>query len=321
MQERQTQAESAAAASAGGAGGSAAAPEEDLLHVSKLSYIDYDDPHELQAVLMRRGRAGIIERMSRNAWVDCGADIYVLNIPKHGYLKVERAEPDQEAGEFSIVHGLQDNDALQDSKQCKSSRSSLLTSPPHTTAWTAHFTPINYDTAQQEAVRVGGPASIGLWAGMGRRHKSAPYRRPRHVLFSDDLEGAIRGCDTYATTRVLSSSPMNVLLDRRAAWRDKPASEQQRALVERRLGFHAGSGKKGGDRAIAKNGKSVVNEPVPQLLNLTRGTAAMILTRLDHGAKTRWTAEATRQNRIFAAERAEAERREKETVRVGDLPR
>jgi ATP-dependent helicase IRC3 len=48
-------------------------------------------------MLTRRGRTAIIERMSRNAWIDCGGDIYVLDIPKYGYIKVERAPEEDEA--------------------------------------------------------------------------------------------------------------------------------------------------------------------------------------------------------------------------------
>ncbi|MGC4421182.1 hypothetical protein ABXW19_11855, partial [Streptococcus suis] len=76
------------------------------------------------------------------------------------------------------------------------------------------------------------------------------------VLFSDDLEAAIRGSDTFATSKVLRSSPLTALLDRRAVWRNKPASESQRALIERRLGFTKAN-KKG--------------EAGPSLTNLTRG--------------------------------------------------
>ena len=104
---------------------------------------------------------------------------------------------------------------------------------------------------------------------------------------------------------------MTSLLDRRAAWRSKPASESQRALVERRLGFHKQQSK--GIGSTSKEGDA------PRLENLTKGMANVILTRLNQGAKGRWTEEAARQNRIFAAQKAEAERRERETVKVGDL--
>ncbi|KDN47737.1 ResIII-domain-containing protein [Tilletiaria anomala UBC 951] len=261
-------------------GPSPAEETDNLLSVSSLSYIDYDDPRELQAMLTRPGRAPLIERLSRNAWIDCGHDIFVLDIPRYGHIKVERTS---EAERMEL-----------DAK------------------WKSTYTPANLDPDEQAALS-GLPGVSRGWPFSRGRRKGSPYRRGRNVLYENDLDNAIRGSDTYATTRILHSSPFNALLDRRAAWRSKPASESQKALVERRLGFHRAPVRKTEEKSVGEHSGDTDGQP--KLENLSRGMASIILTRLNHGTKGRWTEEAKRQNRIFNAEAAEAARKERETLR------
>lgn len=70
----------------------------ELADPTNVTYIDYDNPWELHKAMVR-GNTGIVERMSRNAWVDCGGDVYVLDIPTAGFIRVERNEDEPEEKE------------------------------------------------------------------------------------------------------------------------------------------------------------------------------------------------------------------------------
>lgn len=168
--------------------------------------------------------------------------------------------------------------------------------------WTAHFTPRNAD---EDEARAANPFSGG--------RKVSPYRRPRKVLEAETLEQAIRGSDTYTSTQIVRSSQlMRSLLSRHAEWRKAPASTKQRALVEKRLGFNRKM-KQGEDEQSSSSTKDQA------LTSLTKGEASMILTRLSHGAKARWSSEVKRQNKVWEKEESVRERKERETVKVGKL--
>lgn len=123
---------------------------------------------------------------------------------------------------------------------------------------------------------------------------------------------------------------MSNLLSRFAPWRMKPASEKQRAFVEKRLGL-IGSRQTTSMEAVdecsaegaasleKKTKGSTRNKGESALPNLTKGQASTVLTRLQHGAKSRWEKEAKIQNRILLKEEKEAKRRDREVVKVGDL--
>lgn len=112
----------------------------------------------------------------------------------------------------------------------------------------------------------------------------SPYLRSRKVLQATNLGDAIKGCDTYAKTKVVlgsmalgyvsltsSNAPIysrSARLLRAAKWRKGPASEQQQKLVVKR------HGKLGPDPGAFQS-----------LRQLTKGEAANIITRLKHGAK------------------------------------
>lgn len=71
---------------------------------SKVTYVDYDDPWELHKAMVR-GNTGIVEKMSRNAWVDCGGDVYVLDIPTAGFIRVERNDEESKNQEDDEADG------------------------------------------------------------------------------------------------------------------------------------------------------------------------------------------------------------------------
>lgn len=52
-----------------------------------VTYVDYDDPF---ALFKRSIEASShIVRLSKNAWVDCGEDIYVLECLRKGHIRIE----------------------------------------------------------------------------------------------------------------------------------------------------------------------------------------------------------------------------------------
>jgi ATP-dependent helicase IRC3 len=64
---------------------------------SSVTYLDYNDPF---AMVDSFSGAPHIPRLSPNAWVGCGSDIYVLECLGKGYIRIE---PDTEGeGEYTI---------------------------------------------------------------------------------------------------------------------------------------------------------------------------------------------------------------------------
>lgn len=53
-----------------------------------VTYVDYDSPFAL--VNQKVGTSPHIVQLSRNAWVDCGEDIYVLECLGKGHIRIER---------------------------------------------------------------------------------------------------------------------------------------------------------------------------------------------------------------------------------------
>lgn len=257
----------------------------ELADPTKITYIDYDDPHQLQQAML--ARSSVVETMSANAWVDCGGQMYILDVPRYGFVTVER--------KANSDHG--DGSA-----------------PAEGAEWTSWFTPSNSD-ADEAAASMGRDPSSG--AG-GRRWPGArggsPYRRPRHALDAPTLEAAVRGSDVYVQKNVLRNAPqLFAMLNRRAKWRATKATDSQRRLVEKRLGLSKPSqeaeGHKDGRRTRAMRSAS----------ELTKGQASVILTRLLHGAKAKWQQRVKRSNKVWRANEREKQRRDRETVRVGPL--
>nr|CDI57042.1 p-loop containing nucleoside triphosphate hydrolase protein [Melanopsichium pennsylvanicum 4] len=130
--------------------------EISLRDPTKITYIDYEDPVALQKAML--SRSTVVETMSMNAWVDCGGEMYILDVPRRGFVKVERNQLETDAeGEEKI--------------------------------WTSWFTPSNSDADEAAAAEAGGGRSSARF-GTGKLAGGSPYRRPRHVLYSPTLEQA-----------------------------------------------------------------------------------------------------------------------------------
>ncbi|KAL0071869.1 putative ATP-dependent helicase IRC3 [Marasmius tenuissimus] len=133
--------------------------------------------------------------------------------------------------------------------------------------------------------------------GTAFRLKISPFFRARHVLTAQNLPDAIRGCDTYAKTKVVHG-PLTKALLRTSAWRRAPATENQMQFV---------------NKNVSKFG---TNTPPRQL---TKGEAANIITRLKHGAKARHKKKEKAAEKEAKAVEKETKRRAREQVQVGPL--
>ncbi|KAF9270115.1 P-loop containing nucleoside triphosphate hydrolase protein [Marasmius fiardii PR-910] len=133
--------------------------------------------------------------------------------------------------------------------------------------------------------------------GTAFRLKISPFFRTRHVLTSQNLSDAIKGCDTYAKAKVVRG-PLAKALLRTASWRRAPASEQQMQFV---------------NKYMFKSGAATPPKTI------TKGEAANIITRLKHGAKSRHTKKAKASEKAMKAAEKEAIRRSRELVQVGPL--
>lgn len=258
--------------------------EISLADPTKITYIDYDDPHALQQAML--SRSTVVETMSPNAWVDCGGQTYILDVPRYGFVTVERHTP-------SATDTRTDTDA--DEK-----------------VWTSWFTPSNSDA--DEAAASSPNTAFNPYKKFAG---GSPYRRPRHILFSPTLESAVRGSDLYVQKSVLRNSPqLFSMLNRRAKWRSTKATDSQRRLVEKRLGLSKSTSK---DPDTAEVGEGRKKKALTSASELTKGQASVILTRLLHGAKSRWKERVKRANKVWREGEKEKARKERETVRVGPL--
>lgn len=252
---------------------------------NKVTFVDWTSARELQKAMSAKSLFGgrgaefggpNIERMSSNAWVDCGEDVYVLDLPPNrGYLRVEKTAERPAKGK----KGKQQEEEEEGE-------------------WSSWYVAKNVD--EDEAAATG--SSRRMFFGRGR--KFSPFRRPRKVLTASTLEQALRGSDTFVVKRVagIAGGP-NSLVARHAAWRSRPASEKQRAFVSKRLGLKSEGADEDGDK----------------LKGLTKGEAGTILTRLQHGAKSRWQKEERARKKVVDQEEKIVKRRERETVKVGPL--
>ncbi|PWN27946.1 P-loop containing nucleoside triphosphate hydrolase protein [Jaminaea rosea] len=276
--------------------------EDEDVDPEKVTYIDYASPRELQRALLSRKGHDHIARLSPNAWVDCGGDVYILEVPRKGFIKIERCD----SGDGVAEEGEAETSAS--GEQDDRSRG----------PWQATFTRRNAD--MDEAL-----------AEIPNRRSFSPFRRPVSIFGRDTssggndtsdgegaaaptLEAAVRACDTYATKRVLyGAGPQSPLIRRDAPWRRQPASESQRQLVAKRMGWQHLE-----ESSIASDGASDAHAE-ETLRTLTKGKAGEMLTRLKFGFRRRWEGEVKAKNREVKAREKERIRREKERVKVGDL--
>jgi len=219
-----------------------------------VTYIDYDDPFAL--VNQSTGASPHIARLSKNAWVDCGEGIHVLECIGKGHIRIE-PESDDAGGHFH-----------------------------------AHFTPaIHHQTAS--ALKI------------------SRFQTNRKILDANSLAEAVRGCDTYASRKVLKG-PLSLALLRTASWRQGPASPAQKLFVAKRWGYVNKSAQDSQDPAD--------EDSFPERLkNLTKGEAAHIITRLRHGAQGRYAKKIAARRKLEAALAKERERQARVHVRVGPL--
>lgn len=99
LEERQAQAED------GGLTGSDS--QDDVPEPSSVTYIDYEDPF---AFTGDNTGAPHVRKLSPNAWVGCGGEVYLLECMGKGYIRIEFME-DPEDGScaarlFTLIRAL-----------------------------------------------------------------------------------------------------------------------------------------------------------------------------------------------------------------------
>jgi ATP-dependent helicase IRC3 len=123
--------------------------------------------------------------------------------------------------------------------------------------------------------------------------KVYPFMRSRKVLSAKTLSDAVRGCDTYARSKVVFG-PMAIgcvlpclfqyfynchRLLRTARWRKAQATANQKTFISKRLI------KRQPLREPPVDGTFLSSQD--KIETLTKGQAANIITRLKHGAQVR----------------------------------
>jgi ATP-dependent helicase IRC3 len=130
-----------------------------------VTYVDHENPFSFVG---QSSGAPHINSLSRNAWVGCGGDIYVLECLGKGHIRIEPVPEDESTW----------------ARYCRSH------SHPHVDIvnerhFQAFFAPAMIDKVTSKALKI------------------SPFMRSRHILTAKDLSAAIRGCDTYATAKVV----------------------------------------------------------------------------------------------------------------------
>ena len=143
------------------------AGEIDIQSPKTVTFVDYDNPFELA-----EDASGIppTRQLSRNAWVRCGSDTYVLECLGKGFVRIEKVKAGGEYSGFrwssdwlSLIHSLNPGKLL----------------------FAARFVQVAPD-----------------W-GSKRPFDKLLHRRPRQFLTVDTLELAIRGSDTFVAHNIL----------------------------------------------------------------------------------------------------------------------
>ncbi|KAH9858111.1 P-loop containing nucleoside triphosphate hydrolase protein [Lenzites betulinus] len=142
--------------------------------------------------------------------------------------------------------------------------------------------------------------------------KISPFRKCKRLLSAETLAEAIRGCDTYAHSKVLPGK-LALGLRRTAKWRWEPATEAQKQFVSKR--WKARKVLSSADDHTRK-----VLSSDKDLKALKKGEAANIITRLKHGAQARHEKRQKELAKAALAAAKEATIRSRQTVKVGPLP-
>ncbi len=133
-----------------------------------VTYIEHDDPFSLAD-----GASGAphIRTLSRNAWVGCGGDIYILECMGKGYIRIE-PNTSEDKGEVGFFSGLMPFDLL----EC---------APDPESNYKAVFTPASLPSQTAFMLKI------------------SPFQRSREILQARSLDDAVKGSDTYARTKIL----------------------------------------------------------------------------------------------------------------------
>ncbi|CEH13958.1 p-loop containing nucleoside triphosphate hydrolase protein [Ceraceosorus bombacis] len=258
--------------------------ETEIPDPSKVTYEEWG-PLELQRAMMSRTR-GIIERMSPNAWVDCGDDIYVLDLPpKRGYVKVERDEEGKAEGKGE---------------------------------WVAHFTARNADA--DEAAAASGGSSKGKKRLSPFRRPTELLRASEleaAIRGADSYANGRVGRGPQGTGLLARSSPWR---SKPSSEKQRAFVEKRLGLDKTRAALASVQDAEEDSRRSEWKIKNRSPRPGDALPALTKGQASIILTKLQHGAKARWEKQAKKHNKAVREKRKEDERKARETVQVGPLP-
>ncbi|ETW86880.1 hypothetical protein HETIRDRAFT_456722 [Heterobasidion irregulare TC 32-1] len=236
---------------------------DDIPDPTTVTYIDFENPFSL--VNEASGVPPHVAQLSRNSWVGCGDDIYVLECLGKGHVRIEPVD-------------VTDED-------------DFITNPDLKRYFRAHFSPVMFFGAT--------------------KHTKAPFfRMSKEIMKAESLDIAIRGCDTYIANQILrGQAALGVL--RSARWRMQPASEYQKAVISKRWRVRTSVPDDADDRG---------REALDKLNRMTKGEAANIITRLKHGAQSRYAQKIKNAQKAERVATKERMRLAREHVRVGPLP-
>ena len=65
---------------------------DEIPEPKSVTYTDYENPF---ALVHESSGAPHIAKLSSNAWVGCGGDVYVLECLGKGHIRIERVEDDE----------------------------------------------------------------------------------------------------------------------------------------------------------------------------------------------------------------------------------
>lgn len=68
---------------------------------TSVTYVDYENPF---ALVGDASGAPHITKLSKNAWVGCGGDVYVLECLGSGFIRVEPIKPDESKSRYFSHH-------------------------------------------------------------------------------------------------------------------------------------------------------------------------------------------------------------------------
>jgi len=136
--------------------------------------------------------------------------------------------------------------------------------------------------------------------------KLPTYMRRRPIVNGTTLAEVVKGCDTYVAKKILPGPMINGVL-RNAKWRSDSATDAQKKYVKLRWS----------NRKLTKSTDN--NDDEERIRKLTKGEAANIITRLKHGAQTRYEKKLKTINKVNRTALNEQMRLAKYRIRVGSL--